>query len=107
MKFYRQLYCSDTLKKRQRRIIWKIKHNAGQASIYVVALSPKEGEQLEIFHAGQLLQKYYKYAPPSIIGIADGYQEAVELTVRIAQEVYDRTGGLEIKKYLKERDKGI
>lgn len=104
MRFYRHLYCSDSLKKRKRKIIWKIRHNAGQISVYVITMSDQEEEQLEIFHSGQLLQKYYRTHPPYIIGIADGYQGALELTRGIAEEVYRKTGGLDIKSYLKGRE---
>lgn len=101
MKFYRHLYCSESLQKRKRKVIWKIKHHAGQISVYVITLSDKADEQLEIFHSGQLLQSYYKSYPPYIIGIADGYKEAIELTQSIAEEVYRCTGGLDIKSYIK------
>lgn len=106
MKFYRHLYCSESLKKRKRKVIWKIKHNAGQISVYVITLSDKADEQLEIFHSGQLLQSYYKCYPPCIIGIADGYGEALELVKNIAEEVYQQTGGLDIKGYIKKYSHG-
>lgn len=106
MKFYRHLYCSESLKKRKRKIIWKIKHNAGQVSVYVIALSDKKDEQLEIFHSGQLLQRYYRIYPPYIIGIADGYTEAIELFQSIAEEVYRQTGGLDIKGYIQKYSLG-
>lgn len=104
MRFCRHLYCSESLKKRKRKIIWKIKHNAGQISVYVITISDRADEQLEIFHSGQLLQRYYKIYPPCIVGIADGYGEAIELIKCIAQEVYQKTGGLDIKRYLKDRE---
>ena len=39
------------------------------------------------------------------VGIADGFEEALYLVEKIAQEVYDVTGDMKIRKYLLEQQK--
>ena len=40
-----------------------------------------------------------------MVGIADGFEEALYLVEKIAQEVYDVTGDIKIHKYLLEQQK--
>lgn len=40
-----------------------------------------------------------------MVGIADGFEEALYLVEKIAQEVYDVTGDMKIRKYLLEQQK--
>ena len=40
-----------------------------------------------------------------VVGIADGFEEALYLVEKIAQEVYDVTGDMKIRKYLLEQQK--
>ena len=97
MKFYKYLYIGDTVKnpaKAKRRLRLHI----GQL-LYVISLS-KGLDQLEIYHCAFLQQKYYRYHPPYIIGIAGGYEEAVDLVVKITEAALRETGRPDLKKYL-------
>ncbi len=107
MKFYRKLYLGEGTKKHWKKIVWKLKHRVGQIGIFVLALSEGQG-LLEIYHNSLLQQKYYKKYPPFIIGIAKGYDEATNVAVDIIKEVYEKTGGFDVKNYLlKEKGKEI
>lgn len=98
MKFYKYLYIGDTVTN-PAKIKRKLKLHAG-VSAYVIALC-KGPDQLEIFHAGYLKQRYYRYHPPVIIGIASDYEEAISMIVQITRECLDATGGCNLKEYLK------
>lgn len=98
MKFYKNLYVGEGIKN-PNKVKWKLRHNAGQFKVYVIALAGGE-DQLEIYHCAFLQQKYYKKYPPYIIGIADNYEEAVEIVVRITKEAVERLGQPDLKKYL-------
>lgn len=101
MKFYKYLYIGSTIKDAQK-IKRKLRVNAGQLGIYVIALC-KGRDQLEIYHCALLQQRYYKKNPPHIIGIANGYEEAVEIIRQIAEETYKYNGDCDLKKYLLDR----
>lgn len=102
MRFYKHLYIGDTVTN-PAKIKRKLKLHAG-VSAYVIALC--EGpDQLEIFHGGYLKQKYYRYHPPVIIGIASDHSEAVGIVLQITQECLDATNGCNLKEYLKQKCK--
>lgn len=101
MRFYKKLYVGKTVKDAYR-VKWKLRVNAGQLNIYVIALC-KGSDQLEIYHCAYLQQKFYKKNPPFIIGIANGYEEAIEIVEQIATEAYACNGDCDLKKYLRDR----
>ena len=102
MKFYKHLYIGDTVtnpaKNKQ-----KLKFHAG-TMVYVIAVAQGD-DQLEIYYSAYLKQKYFRYHPPVIVGIASDYDEAVDIIVKITQECLDATGECRLKEYLKQRGK--
>ena len=101
MKFYKNLYVGETIKD-VKKVKRKLILNAGQMGIYVITLC-KGKDQLEIYHCVFLQQKYYRKNPPYIIGIANGYDEAVEIVRQIAMEAYECNGNCDLKKYILDR----
>lgn len=100
MKFYKNLYIGDTVKK-PNQIKRKMKYFARQLNLYVVM--PSLGnDQLEICHSMLLRQPFYqkKENEPLIIGIAGNYEEAVELVCRITEEAVAQNGNANLKQYL-------
>lgn len=102
MKFYKYLYIGDTVKE-PNKIKRKLKSHAG-LMIYVICIA-EGADQLEIFHSAYLKQKFYRYHPPIIVGIASNYEEAVEIIVQITKECLQKTGGCNLKEYLKLKAK--
>lgn len=98
MKFYKNLYIGETIKN-PNKVKRKLRRNAGQLNIYVITLA-RGRDQLEIYHCGYLQQKYYRKYPPYIVGIGNGYDEAVDIVVKIAEEAIEKIGTPNIKKYL-------
>ena len=103
MNIYRNLYVGNSFKGIEKAILRKIKYRRPQVQAYVIVLSQKEGEQFEIYHTAMLLQPLYFEQNPLIIGIAGSELEAYELVEEIAEEVYEATKTLEMKKYIQER----
>ncbi len=102
MKFYKYLYIGDTVTNPQK-VKRKLKRHAGvQAYVITIAFT---ADQLEIFHSAYLKQRYYRYHPPIIVGIASNHEEAVGLVVKITQECLDATGECNLKEYLMQKAK--
>lgn len=40
-----------------------------------------------------------------VVGIAGGYDDALYLVEEIAKEVYEKTGDLDIRSYIRERER--
>lgn len=99
MKFYKNLYCSNNIITKKTKICRKLKRNIGQLNIYIILLG-NGTNQLEIIHCAYLQQKYFDKKELFIVGIADGYFEAVLIVQRITEDVVNQTGEAYIKKYL-------
>lgn len=98
MHFYKRLYMTESLKKKKRQIVWKLKTKKFMPSVYVIALS--EGEDLlEIYHSALLKQPYYKNSQPFIVGIAKNYGEAVELIQEILTDVKHKNGNYNVREF--------
>lgn len=100
MELYPRLYIGESVNNPDK-LIHKLKKHAKLLDAYVITLSKNASDQLEIYKAGYLSQKYYRENPPYIIGIAGNYEEAVGLIEQIAKEAYAAQGNLQLKEYLK------
>lgn len=102
MKFYKYLYIGDTVTN-PAKIKRKLKLHAF-AKGYVITIA-KGADQLEIYQSAYLKQKYYRYHPPIIIGIASDYEEALQIVLQITQECIEQNGNCNLKEYLKQKAK--
>ena len=98
IKFYEKLYVSRDIRN-PARVKWKLRHNADQFSVYVIALAEGDG-QLEIYHCAFLQQKYYQKNPPYIVGIAGSYDGAVDIIIRMTEAALKENGNADLKQYL-------
>ena len=85
MKWYRKLYVSESIGDKAGRIKWKINHNAGTVSVYVIAFASNPDNLLDIIPAWQLMQKSYP-----------------KKNLKIIEETYQHTGDVDVWSYLKE-----
>ena len=104
LKWYSDLYIGEKANKKTKSIIRKINKGQGQITAFVITLAYNEEDQLEVFNASLLLQQLARETCPMIIGIASGYDEAIELVTRITEEVYQETGTTDIRAYLEEKE---
>lgn len=102
MTWHDKLYVGESIIHKTKKIKWKICHNAGQINIYVIALASNEQNLLDIIPAQELLQKGYPKKGIYVVGLAKGYDEAVEVAASIVSEVYQATGAFAVREYLTE-----
>lgn len=100
MKYYHGLYISEKLIPKKKEILDKLGKNQLQFEKYLIILTEKGTNQLEIFNSVLLMQKSISKEELFIVGIANGYNEALELVEKIAGQVYDETKGLDIRNYI-------
>lgn len=98
MKFYKNLYIGDTVKKPEK-VIKKLKKYAKLNNVYVIVYDAGNA-RLEYYHSLMLQQYYYKQNPPFIIGIAGSKDEADGLILQIADESVAKTGSADLAAYL-------
>ena len=100
MTWYEDLYVGESIIHKTKKIKWKICHNAGQLNIYVITLASNDRNLLDIIPAQELLQKAYPKKGLFVVGLAKGYDEAVEVAASIVDEVYHHTGAFAVRSYL-------
>lgn len=105
LKWYKNLYVGNNAKKKKKKIIDKINNGSGQLGIYVITLAASQKNNLDIFSSNHLLQKSFRECCPLIVGIAKGYEEAMDLVQEITQDVIESTGSVDIRGYLENNTK--
>lgn len=105
MKWHDDLYVGESIRRRQKKVKWKIMHNAGQLFVYVITLASNEENLLDMIPSRELLQKYYPKKDLYVIGLAGNYKEAAELAGRIISDVYKETGGFDVRSYIRQKGK--
>ena len=103
MKYYHALYMSEELIPKKTEIIEKIMNNKWQIEKYLIVLAKNEVNHLEYFSSVLLIQKSICKDDLFVVGIANGELDAMELVEKIVQEVYDETGGTDIKGYILQK----
>lgn len=104
VKYYKHLYLSDGLKKKKAKVISKLEKKKFQPDVYIVVLSENEKNQLEICSSLLFLQPAYPKSELFVVGITQGYEEALELVEKITIEVYNETKGADIRSYILNKE---
>lgn len=104
MRFYRNLYVSEELENKRELILTRLKKGKYPITTYLLVLIEDGPNQLELFSTSLLHQKMIADHDYFVVGIASGYFDAVYMVEDIAKEVYEKTGGLDIRSYIIERE---
>ena len=103
MRYYKHLYLADGIKKKEK-IIRQLEEKKLQMNIHIITLARNEKNQLEIYNSMILLQPDFPHDDFFVVGLAKGYEDAVEMVEEIAREVYNKTKGADIRSYILERE---
>lgn len=108
MIWYENLYIGESISKKNakiRRLKRKVNQNAYLFNIFIIVLCRYGTNLLEIIPAIELRQKSYPKQNLYIVGLAKGYDEALETAARIITDVYKKTGGFQVKRCLMQQKK--
>ena len=103
VKFYCDLYISECWEKKKEKLINKLRQNALQPQVWVIILSQGKQNHLEFFSSALLKQHVFDNAEIFVVGIADGYDEALYLTEKITGTVYRKTEDADIRQFIVNR----
>ena len=86
MRWYRDLYISSQLEAAAEEVKKDLENGVCKRNLYVITPSVNEKDLLDIRKGRDLKKQYLKEKDLLILGLAKGYDEAVELSVRILKE---------------------
>lgn len=104
MKFYKNLYLSESAAKKRKKIIAKLEKNKIMYNVFLLTVSSYEAEQLDIIQSVFLLQPGYPSDDLLVVGIARSQDEAIELVEQIAKDVFAETGDVCIRDYIMKKE---
>ncbi len=70
------------------------------ANVYLITPARNPSDQLDIFDARQLVQPHYKNEEFLVLGMASGYEDALQLIERITGECLKARGDCNLREYL-------
>ncbi len=70
------------------------------ANVYLITPARNPADQLDIFDARQLVQPHYRNEEFLILGMASGYEEALQLIEQITGECLEARGDCNLREYL-------
>lgn len=103
LKWYNNLYVGNNAEKSLQKAIDKLNHQRLVTGIYLITLASGEKNQLDIFSAVQLKQPALYDRCPMIVGIANGYEEALLLVVKILEETLKEKKNADMRAFLEEK----
>jgi len=101
MYVYNKLVCDEATKKHKSKILRKIKYHGGMTSTYVITLAGGN-DIFDLIPGYVFKQKSYPTKDLYIMGLADGYDAAVDLSSQMIAKFFDQYGSYDIKKILFE-----
>ncbi len=105
--WYNDLYLTEGIKKKKRKILHNLKKNKLQINVYTIILPLGDSGLLEIYPSYIFLQDIYKKEKIHLIGLAEDKEEAFELVEKIVMDCYKATNGFDIKSFVTERQVDI
>ncbi len=103
IKFYCNLYISEDFQTQKEKIIRKLRNNRVQPQVYVIALPSGSQNHLEFYSSMLLKQRAFQKMPLFVVGVANGYEDALYITQEIVEKVYMETKDTNIREYIESK----
>lgn len=78
----------------------KLRVNPIEANLFLITISANSEEQLDIYDAKYLIQKYYQKNPPYVIGIAKEKGHAFTIVEELMKECVEKRSDANLKAYI-------
>lgn len=101
LRYASNLYLGDSIaSEKLDKLKRKLEKKPLLANVYLITPARNPADQLDIFDARQLVQPHYKNEEFLVLGIASGYEEALQLIQRITGECLETRGDCNLREYL-------
>lgn len=102
MLWYDKLYVGENAKKHRFSIIQSIRRKKGRLGVFVITPASNGNNILDIYPTVTLFRFHFDQRERLILGIAKGYQEALNLAGEIVRDMYQETGAFCLEKFLEQ-----
>ena len=102
MLWYSGLYTGKKADLHRADVIRQIRDGKSLPWVYVVTPASNRENILDIYRADDLKNPAYRGREFLILGVADGYQEALEVATGIVGELYEKTGDFHLERLIPE-----
>lgn len=106
LRWYNNLYLGNTVTGQEKKLMRRLEKGKPVPGVWLVTIASNEKNNLDLIPSELLLQKVFRAHCPMIVGIGFTKVEAMEILLRIAQEVYRDTENMNIRVWLLERAGG-
>ena len=101
LKFAQNLYLGEGIApKKLEKLKKRLNKKPLLANVYLITPARNPADQLDIFDARQLVQPHYKDEEFLVLGMASGYEDALQLIERITGECLKARGDCNLREYL-------
>lgn len=101
LKFASDLYLGESIaSEKLDKLKVQLERKPFLSNVYLITPARNPSDQLDIFDARQLIQPHYKNESFLVLGIASGYEEALQLIEQIARECLETRGDCNLREYL-------
>lgn len=104
MRFYKNLYVSESMAKKKEKVIAKLNKKISVENLCDRTDRRREN-QLEFYSTLMFRQGSVIDDDIFAVGLASGYDDALYLVEEIAKEVYEKTGDLDIRSYIRKQER--
>lgn len=104
MQFFQNMYISEAIASSAEELIIKIKQNNPTPKVYLITFASNPQNLLDLIPSKDLLQEAYPKQELVVIGLAKGKKDAMKLAEHIIGELYEQTGGFDIRNWLRQKE---
>lgn len=97
--FSRDLYLSVGVRKDKNKIIRNIRRHKLQFGVYVISLSSNGKDTFDIIPSYMLGNDSYKGNDITVLGLASGKEESMELAAKMIMDAMEATGDVDVRGY--------
>ena len=104
MYWLKELYLGESVREKEKEIRKKLRTNAGQVNVHILAIAQSPTEQIDIIPAFTLMQRGFPQDELYVFGLAGKKSEAFSLVRDLAEETVKTTGGADMRAFLEAKE---
>ncbi|MDO4489795.1 MAG: hypothetical protein Q4B85_01800 [Lachnospiraceae bacterium] len=101
--WYPRLYLGEKARKKKRKLMAQVNRGRFYPGLYLITEAANGVDQLDIIDSKCILMERVHRLLPPVVGMALGYEEAIEVLMDITRETYEATGDAQVLEFIRQR----